>query len=95
MAVLCEAGHSEIEFKFMPVGFRSGLMITAVSIFLFIVYLSVFAIIGAAKKKRAGNEIVTAEPTVMGEFKNDEELDRRIDSIIGDIITENDGDEKQ
>lgn len=86
MAVLCGEGVNEIEFKFMPVGLRSGTVITLASVFLFIVYLSVFAII--SRKQRKAEGLIRTVPAVMKPTDEYESLQSKIDEIIGEIESE-------
>ncbi len=53
MAIPISAGHSEIEFRYSTPGIYTGLTITCISTFIFIVYL----IICAATKKKRQSEI--------------------------------------
>ncbi|MBR2327814.1 MAG: YfhO family protein [Clostridia bacterium] len=86
MAVLCGEGENRIEFKFMPVGLRLGSAVTAVSILLFVVYLTVFALVEHKRKKREG--FVKTVPAVINENDEYSKLRDKVDAIIGEIESE-------
>lgn len=69
MAVCVEAGESEIRFDYVTPGLNTGLMITALSFALFILYYIIsFAVI----KRRGENEIYPEGERLLREWKNAE-----------------------
>ena len=79
MAVLCEAGENNIEFKFMPVGLKTGVLLSGISIVIFAVYLIVFAVIN---KKKEPYELVYSKPAVI---EKEESLTGCVNEIMKEI----------